>query len=1235
MFPDDDEHRLDGTRKGPGFFGSLLRPDNKTSTELSIGVNFDGKETLIPSLVPTLTKEEVNGLLSNGPMTDQIVQKATEHARKRMMLGKSPFADYSDTLTTETPNTSTRHRMAAVEAEVAGKKPGAIPGLGRLSKNTAIGAIFRGIHPVIKYMMETPVEEMKVQAGKSLVGGAAGYSRDIYNIIGQGINTVADLYEKATGKSSVGERQNIFNELSQSAGGISQKMEAGGLPGIAGEIASAVPRALADVATMASIGPTGMPIYGGLQGAATAPEGKGLEGGFVGAVQGALSLGTIKALNVLPKATSIPAAMGIGYLTTDGTRHEKIKAGITFGLMQGTMGPSEGATLKQLWAKEPQVVKYSSRGEALSEPVVSTELNAGLNLRTPFNKIFLPVFREKLSQLVRPFSSIDNIMASLRDINFGIQPGKDPGLLARTSLSANADARYMIDRKTFVRNPDGSTTVTGKGLKPILKEFDAGLSGKEPDVNIRQKDLSDYLIAKRTIEDLQRARPGQNLSKLGPNIPPEMIVTPTQVAEAQNSLNRLGTKAGDLVPLFGNAAKELYAYQERMLRSLIGNRFSEADVQRILAENPNYIPFNRIIPEFEEYGMAYKGEKGVPVKTIRGSEREIEDVFGSVIKHTVGITGWVARNEAVKSLAGLADIVPDRISQPVEGSGPSQYGPNVGYVPYWDNGVRMSIKVDPNLYKCIDGLTPASIKPAAKFIRTLAQGLRFGATTTPDFVVRNFFRDQFTKFIQGPQGGIPFYDSIKAMTESLGAGKQFDEYLRSGSASSGFAKMDRNQLAKTYNDMVKDPSLLRKLNIVTDLADISDVVERATRFAAYKQARANGMSEIEAGAVSAESTVDFRLHGLAVRGYIPSVAFLNAGIQSIDKTIRTFRDDPVGVSARGFVSITVPTIVEYLLNKDDPDWWDRNRVDKDLFWAFKTGEGTFIRVPRPWVYGQIFGSIPQRFIEYLHFKNPESLKQMAQSFGESVSPYSGNILGGLLPTGIKPLIEMYSNKDFFRQRPIVPESRMRLPASEQYSPYTGETAKLVGGKLGVSPSKIEHAVRGYFGGLGKYALEAIDVGVQGLQKVGIVKPTENISKVKPPTELSNMPLARAFVERPIYALTSDSLQKFYKSSKPIMEQKAALNLAEKNGDGMKVRDIVVNHPEVQLADLVSGLTREISDKRNLIEAIATTHGIPDKEKKKIMAQMAREIIESAKQANGVINEQLRAMKSDKKKKSPW
>lgn len=84
--------REDGTPKGNGFFGMLPHSNGNRSSELSIGVNFDGKEHLIPSLVPTLSREEINHLLGGNAMTDAIVSKAVEHARQRMMAGLPVWA---------------------------------------------------------------------------------------------------------------------------------------------------------------------------------------------------------------------------------------------------------------------------------------------------------------------------------------------------------------------------------------------------------------------------------------------------------------------------------------------------------------------------------------------------------------------------------------------------------------------------------------------------------------------------------------------------------------------------------------------------------------------------------------------------------------------------------------------------------------------------------------------------------------------------------------------------------------------------------------------------------------------------------------------------------------------------------------------------------------------------------------------------------------------------------------
>lgn len=109
IVPKDYGLRADGTPKGPGFLGELKRPDGKVSTELSIGVrgrfsSFEPhgeghmleRDIEIPSLIPTLSQDEINYLLKGGKPTKEIVDKAIAHANKRMAQRKSPFKEWGE-----------------------------------------------------------------------------------------------------------------------------------------------------------------------------------------------------------------------------------------------------------------------------------------------------------------------------------------------------------------------------------------------------------------------------------------------------------------------------------------------------------------------------------------------------------------------------------------------------------------------------------------------------------------------------------------------------------------------------------------------------------------------------------------------------------------------------------------------------------------------------------------------------------------------------------------------------------------------------------------------------------------------------------------------------------------------------------------------------------------------------------------------------------------------------------
>lgn len=105
------DKRADGSDKGQGFLGLLKRPDGRVSSEISIGVEVNGKEMEVPTMVPTLSQKELDYLMTNPvgkghPMPPAIVQKATDYARQRIVEGKSPFAGPGEQVAPGRPGSS-------------------------------------------------------------------------------------------------------------------------------------------------------------------------------------------------------------------------------------------------------------------------------------------------------------------------------------------------------------------------------------------------------------------------------------------------------------------------------------------------------------------------------------------------------------------------------------------------------------------------------------------------------------------------------------------------------------------------------------------------------------------------------------------------------------------------------------------------------------------------------------------------------------------------------------------------------------------------------------------------------------------------------------------------------------------------------------------------------------------------------------------------------------------------
>lgn len=93
--------RTDGSAKGSGWLGELSLPDGGVATEYttqSDAVKVNGERVEFPTLVPTLSKAEVDSMVNDiipntKPIPEPVMQKAIAHAKDQIAKGDSPFAN--------------------------------------------------------------------------------------------------------------------------------------------------------------------------------------------------------------------------------------------------------------------------------------------------------------------------------------------------------------------------------------------------------------------------------------------------------------------------------------------------------------------------------------------------------------------------------------------------------------------------------------------------------------------------------------------------------------------------------------------------------------------------------------------------------------------------------------------------------------------------------------------------------------------------------------------------------------------------------------------------------------------------------------------------------------------------------------------------------------------------------------------------------------------------------------
>jgi len=223
-----------------------------------------------------------------------------------------------------------------------------------------------------------------------------------------------------------------------------------------------------------------------------------------------------------------------------------------------------------------------------------------------------------------------------------------------------------------------------------------------------------------------------------------------------------------------------------------------------------------------------------------------------------------------------------------------------------------------------------------------------------------------------------------------------------------------------------------------------------------------------------------------------------------------------------------------------------------LFWIVMT-ENHIYRIPKPFELGILFGSVPERILEYIDTKDSKVFDELKTSIANGATP-------GYIPTALEPIIENITNYNFFLGRPIVSRGKENLPAEAQYGTYTSEVAKILGNVLDYSPSKIDNLIQGYSGGLGRYATSAMDKVLEG---TGIVQ-----ESVDPSLMLEEFPVLKSFMIRPPIGSSSESVDRVYNLYTETTSQMSYIKDLVEGDQIDRAKKLIKKYPYVEYVTLL-------------------------------------------------------------------
>lgn len=559
------------------------------------------------------------------------------------------------------------------------------------------------------------------------------------------------------------------------------------------------------------------------------------------------------------------------------------------------------------------------------------------------------------------------------------------------------------------------------------------------------------------------------------------------------------------------------AYNSKIVDFLEATGVIDSKGADLWRDQADYVPFYR------EIAVGSNNEALVRAPKIFGgmtSAAGFTRLKGGDTGVNVPLLDSILRNYEAAISMGMSNVAQQRVVRDMLTIGMAEMlrfnedanGKDVVSFKFKGQKVRAYIK-DPVVYQSLQNVDPGFLDSAVFNVvfRKPAEVVRELITREPAYMLANMMRDSISAWQNTGADIIPVVSTATALfsnpIEALrkyGIVNGYDFGADPSDVVNFFSKeafkqgIDIPTEKRATSDMITQSLAMKPIMLLWDaLGGMSAMSEAASRKAVYDSVLRETGNEAEA-AYQALRVINYSRRGnnKALRFITSSVPFMNARIQGLDVMYMAASGRfgakrssmSKGKIASSFLirgaMLTALSMYYYLLVSDTEEYKEATEEDRDNYYIIPVVKGDkengvkgySFYIPKPFENGLIFSTIPERIMASI-----DGLYTTKESRDFALRAIGNTLAMNPLPQVAKPVIESVSNTSFFTGRPIVPvfEQMNKLPYL-QYRPTTNEAARLVSRELAergladISPMKIEHVARGYFGTLGTYVLNAVD-----------------------------------------------------------------------------------------------------------------------------------------------------------------